>query len=119
MIEPEAVYLIKKEMGFGHIGIDGARKNRPNCKPIFHWYLRNRFKTGTFLENIIPYLRVKKNRAMHLLSFCKRLQLVPNQGYRGLSSEELNYREDMYLKMREDISYFIKDSQSTLASFFG
>lgn len=101
MIEPEAIQLIEKEMGFGHMGIDGARKNRPNSKPIYHWYMRDKFKTAIFLENVIPYLRIKKNRALHLLEYCKHLQKIPNQGYRGLSQEELNYREDMYIKMRE------------------
>jgi hypothetical protein len=101
MIESEAIQLIEKEMGFGHMHIDGARKNRPNSKPIFHWYMRDKFKTATFLENIIPFLRVKKNRALHLLEFCKHLQTIPNSGYRGLSQEELDYREDMYVKMRE------------------
>ncbi len=101
MIEPEAIELIEKEMGFGHMHIDGARKNRPNSKPIFHWYMRDKFKTAIFLENVIPYLRVKKNRALHLLEFCKHLQSVPTRGYKGLSQEELNYREDMYIKIRE------------------
>lgn len=101
MIESEAIHFIEKEMGFGHMHIDGARKNRPNSKPIFHWYMRDKFKTAVFLENVIPYLRVKKDRALHLLNFCKHLQTIPNQGYRGLSFEELDYREDMYVKMRE------------------
>jgi len=101
MIEPEAIDLIENQLGFGHMSIDGARKNRPNSKPIYHWYMRDKFKTAKFLENILPYLRVKKDRALHLLKFCKHLQSVPNAGYRGLSSEELDYREDMYLKMRE------------------
>ena len=101
MIEPEAIDLIQNHLGFGHMIIDGARKNRPNCKPIYHWYMRDKFKTAVFLENIIPYLRIKKNRALHLLEFCKHLKKIPNSGYRGLSQEELNYREDMYIKMRE------------------
>lgn len=101
MIEPEAVNFIKNEMGFGNINLTGARKDRPNSKPIYNWYLRNKFKTAEFLENVIPYLKVKKDRALHLLKFCHHLQSIPNQGYRGISYEELNYREDMYLKMRE------------------
>lgn len=101
MMESEAVHLIEKEMGFGHMHIDGARKNRPTSKPLFHWYLRNWRQAIPFIENLIPYLRVKKDRALHLLSFCKHLSLYPNPGYRGVSLEELNYREDAYIKMRE------------------
>lgn len=101
MIEPEAIHLIEKEMGFGHMHIDGARKRRPNSKPIFHWYLRNWRQAIPFLEGIIPYLRVKKDRALHLLDFCKHLSIYPNPGYRGVSLEELNYRKESYVKMRE------------------
>jgi len=101
MIEPEAVSFIKDEMGFGTITLDGARKSRPNSKPIYHWYMREKNKVRIFLENVIPYLKVKKNRAIHLLNFCKHLQTQSNPGYRGLAIQELNYREDMYIKMRE------------------
>lgn len=101
MIEPEAIDFIENQLGFGHMHIDGARKNRPNSKPIFHWYMRDKYKTAIFLENIIPYLKVKKNRAIHLFEFCKHLQTIPVTGYKGLSKDELNYREDMYVKMRE------------------
>lgn len=101
MIEPQSVYFIMNDMGFGHIQLDGARKNRKNSKPIFHWYLRNWRDAIPFLNNCIPFLRVKKDRAIHLLRFCEHLSAHPNPGYRGLSFEELDYREDMYVKMRE------------------
>src|ERR1700691_1440020 len=45
MIEPEAINFIMNEMNFGHMHIDGARKSRPNSKPIYHWYLRNKNQT--------------------------------------------------------------------------
>jgi hypothetical protein len=101
MIEPEAIDLISKEMGFGYVGLDGARKSRPNSKPIYHWYMRDKNRVAEFIEGVLPYLRVKKNRALHLLQFCRHLQGVPLRGYRGLTQEELDYREDMYVKMRE------------------
>jgi hypothetical protein len=101
MIEPEAIQLIQNEMGFGYMHIDGARKSRPNSKPIYHWYMRDKNRVALFLENILPYLRVKKDRALHLLDFCRHLQAAPLRGYLGLSQEELDYRENMYIKMRE------------------
>ena len=101
MIEPEAIDLILNTMKFGNMHIDGARKSRPNSKPIYHWYLRNKNEAVPFLEKIIPFLRIKKNRALHVLDFCKHLQQYKNPCYRGLSKDELDYREDMYLKMRE------------------
>lgn len=101
MIEPGAIDLIQNQMGFGYMHIDGARKNRPNSKPIYHWYMRDKNRIAEFIENLLPYLRVKKNRALHLLEFCRHLQGVKLTGYKGLSKEELDYREDMYCKMRE------------------
>ncbi len=101
MIEPEAIDFIQNHMGFGSMHIDGARESRPNSKPIYHWYLRNWRTAIPFLENVIPYLRVKHNRAKHLLDFCWHFSKVPNPGYRGHVKEELNYREDAYIKMRE------------------
>jgi hypothetical protein len=101
MIEPEAVSFIKNELGYGNIGIDGARKDRPKSKPIYHWYARNWRQVIPFIENVLPYLKVKKNRAQHLLLFCKHLQKQENPCYRGLSKDELNYREESYIRMRE------------------
>lgn len=101
MIEPEAIDLIQHEMGFGHMHIDGARQNRPNSKPIFHWYMRKKEMLIPFLEGIMPYLRVKKNRAQHLLNFCKHLISYKNPCYRGLPQDELHYREEAYRKIRE------------------
>lgn len=101
MIEPEAINFIMQEFNLGSVALDGARKDRPNGKPIFHWYIRSRFKIVTFLEGVIPYLKVKKNRAEHLLEFAKHLQENGIPGYKGTSDAELNYREQAYVKMRE------------------
>lgn len=100
MIEPEAIQLAI-EMGFGNMHIDGARKNRPNSKPIYHWYMRNKDDLIPFLKGIMPFLRVKIKRAIHLLQFCNHLNEFSNPCYTGLHFEELNYREQSYLKMRE------------------
>lgn len=101
MIEPEAIDFIMNEMKFGKMNIDGVRKNRPNSKPIYHWRVRSKDESARFIENVLPYLKVKKQRALHLLDFCKHLQEYKNPCYRGLPIDELDYREDMYRKMRE------------------
>lgn len=101
MIEPEAIHLIQHEIGFGYMHIDGARKSRPNSKTIYHWYMRDKNRVALFIENILPYLKVKRERAKHLLEFCRHLQSFPLMGYKGLPKNELDYPEDMYLKMRE------------------
>ena len=101
MIEPEAIDLIMNEMGYGTMYLYGARPSRPNSKPIYDWSIKHRDRIAPFLVNVIPFLRVKKNRAEHLLSFCRHLQDFGQVCYAGLPKEELDYRQDMYLKMRK------------------
>lgn len=100
MIEPEAINFVM-EMGFGNMHIDGARKDRPNAKPIYHWYMRNKNHLIPFLEGILPFLRVKIERAKHILNFCYHLKNFSNPCYKGLSQQELDYREQSYLKIRK------------------
>ena len=112
MVEREAIDLIWKIMGFGNMGIDKARKDRRpggpmNSKPIFHWYLRNKYDCLRFLNGVLPYLRVKKARALHLKEFAEHLIAAGSPCYRGLSQSELDYREDMYIKMREFNGSFV------------
>lgn len=100
MIEKEAIEFITEFMGFGDYNLDGARKDRINSKPIFHWYLRGKKSVIPFLDNVIPFLRVKRNRAEFLLDFCHKMKLTTD-GYHGIPEEELNFREQSYWKMRE------------------
>lgn len=101
MIEPEAVTFIRDDMGYGTMYLYGARPSRPGRKPIYDWSIKDKVKIIPFLEGVLPYLRVKKNRAEHLMMFCKHLRDFGNQCYRGLPKDELDYREDMYWKMRK------------------
>lgn len=101
MIEEEAVKAITEELEYGKYKLEGARKSRPNSKRIYHWYMRDRLKVEKFLEEIIPFLRVKTKRAEHLLKFCNHLNSQKNPCYRSFDKSELKYREDSYLKMRE------------------
>jgi len=100
MIEKEAVEMITNELGYGQYKLEGARRDRPNSKPIYHWHLRSKRNVPEFLIQVIPYLRVKKNRAEFLLEFCNTMENCPVPYY-GLSQNELNYREKSYWKMRE------------------
>lgn len=100
MIEKEAIHFLHENLGFGQYKLDGARKNRPNSKPIYQWFIRGKKGVVPFLENVMPYLRVKKFRAEFLLDFCKSMVLTTD-GYHGIPEKELNYREQSYVKMRE------------------
>jgi hypothetical protein len=100
-VEPEAIDLIHKELGFGTVTIDGARPSRPNSQPIYQWGIRSREEIIPFLENVIQYLRIKKHKAEFLLKYCRTASYHKDPGYFGLSKEELVYREESYQKMRE------------------
>jgi len=69
MIEEEAIKFIRDDVGMGKYRLEGARKGRTNSKPIFQWYLRNKKDLTYFLVKVIPFLKVKKERAKFLLSF--------------------------------------------------
>ena len=104
MVEPEAIDLLYNDMQLGTKTLDGARKSRPNSRPIYQWGIRNRIGVKSFLENVIPYLRVKKKRAEFLLEYCNTASYVPHSGtsgYFGLTKDELVYREESYQKMRK------------------
>lgn len=99
MCEIEAISLVHDEMGYGFRQLIGARPSRPNSRPIYHWNLQGRKKIIPFLEQVIPFLRVKKNRAEFLLEFAKRKK-VTTDGYHGVPKAELEYREWAYQEMR-------------------
>lgn len=103
MVESEAIDLLYKEMKLGTVTLYGARPSRPECKPIYQWGIRNRIQIVPFLEAVIPYLRVKKERAKFLLNYCNTAKYMDskNSRYFGLEKDELIYREESYQKMRE------------------
>lgn len=106
MVEIEAIDFITSDLGFGAYKLDRTRirqykdGKRFGSRPIYDWYIRNKKELKIFLENIIPHLRVKKDRAQHLLDYCNH---VTDCKYprKGLSKDELNFREEAYKKMRK------------------
>jgi hypothetical protein len=100
-IQPEAVNFIKDVTGMGTITLHGARPSRPNSMPIYQWGIRKREHVIKFLQMIMPYLKIKKNRAEFLLEYCLNISKNPPVSYQGLSKEELDYREESYRKMRK------------------
>jgi hypothetical protein len=102
-IESQAVYFIRDDMKYGTITITRARKSRPNSQDLFSWGIRNRKEVKAFLEEIIPYLKIKKTRAQYLLDYCNQAMNIDDRGsrYFGLTKDELIYREESYQRMRE------------------
>jgi hypothetical protein len=102
-VEPEAVFFLRDEMGLGTITINGTRPSRPNSRPIYQWGIRRRKQVHEFLEAVIPFLKIKKNRAEFLLEYCRTAINIDDRHsrYFGLDKDELIYREESYQKMRE------------------
>jgi hypothetical protein len=103
MVESEAIDLLHKELKLGTVTLNGVRPSRPNSRPIYQWGIRNRKGVREFLENVIPYLRVKKARAEFLLNYCITATNIDDRcaRYFGLTKDELVYREESYQRMRE------------------
>lgn len=102
MINNGSINYIKKETGLGYILINGTRKSRPNSLPLYEWRITNKKDLLTFLEGILPYLQNKKERALHLIEFCKKGNFKSyGERHIKLSNEELNFREEAYKKMRK------------------
>jgi hypothetical protein len=55
---------------------------------------------ATVLKKVLPYLIEKREQAEVLLDYCKRVK-APENCKSGVSPEELQFREDCYLKMAE------------------
>lgn len=102
-VEPEAISFLKNEMGLGTMSVNGARPSRPMSSPLYQWGIRNIKSVIPFLEQVIPYLRIKKERALFLLSYCKTAKYYERGAARtyGLDKDELVYREESYQKMRK------------------
>ena len=102
MILDGSINYIKKETGLGYINIAGIRPSRPNSMPLYEWRITNKTDLITFLQNIMPYLQNKKERAAHLLDFCEKGNFKSReQRHIKITKEELDYREQSYVKMRK------------------
>lgn len=102
MVQDGSVNYIKESTGLGYINIVGIRKSRPNSLPIFEWRITKRDNVMQFLEGIMPYLRNKKERAEHLLSYCKNIgHKEYGQRHIRMTDQELEYREQSYQRMRK------------------
>ena len=67
------------------------------------WTLKNTVKLLPFIQRIIPYLRLKKERAELLRKFMKRKLLTRRADgtYEHLSPQELKIREEMFQSMKQ------------------
>jgi hypothetical protein len=100
----DLIDLFKSEFGGNvtirdsYIGKDGSKR-----LPSYQWKSEKSAKCLPVLEDLIPYLIIKKERAKHLRDY-----IITNPFIRGsnrLSDELLAQREKAYLKMRSFNDY--------------
>ena len=101
MITDRSLKYIREKTGLGNILINGTRPSRPKSLPIYEWRITKVNDLLIFLNNILPYLQNKKERAEHLLNFCAIGNYKNHKDGHRLTKEELNYREQAYLEMRK------------------
>lgn len=91
------IHLLKEKLG-GHIvtGKEHICKDGSKGHALFRWKLRGNDNVRPVLERMIPFLKIKKERAEFLLNFIKE-----NPFIRGkiLTGEQVENRERSFLKM--------------------
>jgi len=102
MVNNGSINYIMNSSGLGYVNINGIRTSRPYSLPLYEYRITNRNDLIIFLTAIMPYLQNKKERAEHLLNYCNKIGYKPHgQRHIKMTDEELQFREDSYLKMRK------------------
>ncbi len=100
MVSREPLDLIQKTIGAGKV----YEERVPDRRSIFRIRFGGRLKLIPFVNELLPYLIVKKEHAELLLDFCTKWETPGKKehGYRDrVSEKELQRREEAYLKMRK------------------
>jgi hypothetical protein len=72
----------------------------PGKRPIWRWQVSGRLSVYKILEEIAPYLILKQEHAYAVMEFCEDWH-TPYSRQQGLSSQELQRREDAYQRLRK------------------
>lgn len=100
MVDREPLDLIRETIGAGKV----YEERVPNRRSIWRIRFAGRLVLIPFIKALLPYLIVKKKQAETVLDFCENW-ITPGRKERGyrdeVSSEELQRREEAYLKMRK------------------
>jgi hypothetical protein len=100
MVDKQPLDMIQETIGSGKV----YEERVPNRRSIWRIRFAGRITLIPFIQNLLPYLIVKKKQAELLLDFCLNW-VTPGKkehGYRDrVSNEELQRREEAYLKMRK------------------
>jgi hypothetical protein len=72
----------------------------PGRRSIWRWQVSGRLSVYKILEELAPYLILKQEHAYAVMEFCEEWH-TPFSRQQGLSSLELQRREDAYQKLRK------------------
>ena len=93
----DIVQIFKDKFG-GYITEVDPKKNKAYKQFFYRWILRSKANVQPFIEKLIRYLVLKKERAQFLLDFCVNFDFV--RGYE-LTKEKIYERESAYIKFRQ------------------
>ena len=96
MKDCQSIIFLIKNIKIGNLC--KPKQNHLNRNQIFKWSCSNRNDVKNFLENIIPFLRFKKEQAKVLLEYCDSINLM-NHRQKGISKEENEKRFFYYKKI--------------------
>ena len=99
MVNKEPLDLIQETIKAGKVYEECV----PDRRSIWRIRFAGRLSLMPFVRNLLPYLIVKKKQAELMLDFCEKWTTPVNEGGRRVrvSDEELQRREEAYLKMRK------------------
>lgn len=99
MVDKAPLDLIRDTIGMGKVYEECV----PDRRSIFRIRFGGRVTLIPFVKELLPYLIVKKRQAELLLDFCQNWVTPDNEGGKRklVSDQELQRREEAYLKMRK------------------
>jgi hypothetical protein len=100
MVTLEPLEILNRTFPGGRILHEGVRKDRPTNQFMYRWELCKRKELISTLHEMIPFLIAKREQAIILLDFLEKWEIPFNRKH-GISPEELQRREEAYLKMRK------------------
>lgn len=100
MVSKEPLEILDQVFPGGKLLCEGVRKDRPTYQVMYRWELRKKHLIELALKEMIPFLIAKKQHAMILLDFLEKWENPFNRKL-GISPQELQRREEAYLKLRK------------------
>jgi hypothetical protein len=100
MVSKEPLFLLDKTFPGGRVLCEGVRKDRPTYQIMYRWEMCRKDLIISMILEMMPFLIVKREQAHILLDFLQKWKNPFNRKL-GLDPEELQRREEAYLKMRK------------------